>query len=351
MADADLVLLDLGLPDMDGSEVCRQVRKTSAVPIIIVSARGDESDRVLGLELGADDYLVKPFGLRELVARVRAVSRRAVSDPDQLLQRVGAVEIDRRARRVTVDEREVALSPKEFDLLSLLGQDPGAVVSREQIMDEVWDPHWYGPTRTLDVHVASLRKKLGDPGLIETVRRVGFRLRDRVRRRMILANLALVFAVLLVLEVPLALVYTRHEHDALDAALQRDAAALAVLAGEVAELPGGQDLAELAHRYSSEPAGLVAIVDSAGRRPDWRQRALEGSWLSRGARCRATAARRARARSTGSCTWPSRRALEEARSSSLGPMSRSINACTSSGSCSSASVSQSSPSRWPSAAD
>jgi two-component system response regulator RegX3 len=178
VARADLVLLDLGLPDMDGSEVCRQVRKTSAVPIIIVSARGDESDRVLGLELGADDYLVKPFGLRELVARVRAVSRRAVSDPDQLLQRVGAVEIDRRARRVTVDEVEVALSPKEFDLLSLLGQDPGAVVSREQIMDEVWDPHWYGPTRTLDVHVASLRKKLGDPGLIETVRRVGFRLRD-----------------------------------------------------------------------------------------------------------------------------------------------------------------------------
>ena len=179
VAHADLVLLDLGLPDMDGSEVCRQVRKTSAVPIIIVSARGDESDRVLGLELGADDYLVKPFGLRELVARVRAVSRRAASDPDQLLQRIGAVEIDRRTRRVTVDEREVALSPKEFDLLSLLGQDAGAVVSREQIMDEVWDPHWYGQTRTLDVHVASLRKKLGDPGLIETVRRVGFRLRDQ----------------------------------------------------------------------------------------------------------------------------------------------------------------------------
>ncbi len=179
VAHADLVLLDLGLPDMDGSEVCRQMRKTSAVPIIIVSARGDESDRVLGLELGADDYLVKPFGLRELVARVRAVSRRAMSDPDQLLQRIGAVEIDRRTRRVTVDEVEVALSPKEFDLLSLLGQDAGAVVSREQIMDEVWDPHWYGPTRTLDVHVASLRKKLGDPGLIETVRRVGFRLRDQ----------------------------------------------------------------------------------------------------------------------------------------------------------------------------
>ena len=177
VADADLMLLDLGLPDLDGSEVCRQVRKSSAVPIIVVSARGDESDRVLGLELGADDYLVKPFSLRELVARVRAVSRRATTDAEQPAQRVGAVEIDRRTRRVTVDEREVALTPKEFDLLSLLGQDPGAVVSREQIMDEVWDPHWYGPTRTLDVHVASLRKKLGDPGLIETVRTVGFRLR------------------------------------------------------------------------------------------------------------------------------------------------------------------------------
>ena len=178
VTDADLMLLDLGLPDLDGSEVCRQVRKTSDVPIIVVSARGDESDRVLGLELGADDYLVKPFSLRELVARVRAVSRRATTDAEQPSQRIGPVEIDRRTRRVTVDQREVALTPKEFDLLSLLGQDPGAVVSREQIMDEVWDPHWYGPTRTLDVHVASLRKKLGDPGLIETVRTVGFRLRD-----------------------------------------------------------------------------------------------------------------------------------------------------------------------------
>ncbi|HTN79623.1 MAG TPA: response regulator transcription factor [Acidimicrobiales bacterium] len=177
IGQADLVLLDLGLPDMDGSEVCRQVRQTSAVPIIVVSARGDESDRVLGLELGADDYLVKPFSLRELIARVRAVSRRAANDLEPAAQRFGALEIDRRTRRVTVDAREVALSPKEFDLLSLLGEDPGAVVSRQEIMDEVWDPHWYGPTRTLDVHVASLRKKLGDPGLIETVRTVGFRLR------------------------------------------------------------------------------------------------------------------------------------------------------------------------------
>jgi DNA-binding response OmpR family regulator len=132
---------------------------------------------VLGLELGADDYIVKPFGIRELIARVRAVGRRtgSVSEVERP-QRVGSLEIDRRTRRVKVDGDEVVLSPKEFDLLALLGEDPGAVVSRQQIMDEVWDPHWYGPTKTLDVHVASLRKKLGHPGFIENVHSVGFRL-------------------------------------------------------------------------------------------------------------------------------------------------------------------------------
>ena len=176
---ADLVLLDLGLPDMDGSEVCRRIRQMSAVPIIIVSARGDESERVLGLELGADDYIVKPFGSRELVARVRAVARRSNPLEDvEGPQQVGPLQIDRRTRRVHVDGLELALSPKEFDLLALLSEDAGAVVSRQQIMDEVWDPHWYGATKTLDVHVASLRKKLGDPALIETVRSVGFRLRS-----------------------------------------------------------------------------------------------------------------------------------------------------------------------------
>jgi two-component system response regulator RegX3 len=171
----DLVLLDLGLPDLDGYEVCRQLRAQSRVPIIVVTARGDEGDRVLGLELGADDYVVKPFGIRELVARVRAVARRTVGEPEGP-QRVGALEVDRRTRRVSVGGREVALAPKEFDLLSLLAEDAGAVVGRTQIMDEVWDPHWYGPTKTLDVHVASLRRKLGDPRWIETVRGVGFRL-------------------------------------------------------------------------------------------------------------------------------------------------------------------------------
>jgi DNA-binding response OmpR family regulator len=171
----DLVLLDLGLPDLDGYEVCRRLRAASSVPIIVVTARGDEGDRVLGLELGADDYVVKPFGLRELVARVRAVSRRSVAEPAGP-QRVGALVVDRRTRRVAVDGREVALAPKEFELLALLADDPGAVVSRDRIMDEVWDPHWYGPTKTLDVHVASLRRKLGDARWIETVRGVGFRL-------------------------------------------------------------------------------------------------------------------------------------------------------------------------------
>ena len=171
----DLVLLDLGLPDLDGYEVCRRLRAASSVPIIVVTARGDEGDRVLGLELGADDYVVKPFGIRELVARVRAVSRRAVVEPAGP-QRVGALEIDRRTRRVSVAGRELALAPKEYELLALLADDAGAVVSRNQIMEEVWDPHWYGPTKTLDVHVASLRRKLGDPRWIETVRGVGFRL-------------------------------------------------------------------------------------------------------------------------------------------------------------------------------
>ena len=173
----DMVLLDLGLPDMDGYEVCRRLRAQSPVPVIVVTARSEETDRVIGLELGADDYLVKPFGFRELLARIRAVSRRTLQAPAaEPAQQVGRLEIDRRTRRVHLDEVELALTPKEFDLLSLLAEDPGAVVSRQEILDQVWDPHWYGPTKTLDVHVASLRKKLGDGRWIETVRGVGFRL-------------------------------------------------------------------------------------------------------------------------------------------------------------------------------
>ncbi len=261
----DVVLLDLGLPDMDGIDVCRGIRQVSDVPVIILSARGEEADRVLGLELGADDYLAKPFSVRELVARVRAVTRRtqraepaaepADAEPavghgsvpsgvdrgrtEALVERLrteaeayreraeavverlraeavaerrrtqaaepalvpppspdeaaapssyddtasrpagpapGPLVVDRRTRQVWVGEAPVALTPKEFELLSLLAEDPGAVYSRQQILDRVWDPHYEGPTKTLDVHVASLRRKLGDPAWIRTLRGVGFRL-------------------------------------------------------------------------------------------------------------------------------------------------------------------------------
>jgi len=179
----DLILLDLGLPDLDGYEVCRRLRTTSEVPIIVITARGDEVDRVIGLELGADDYVVKPFGFRELVARIRAVSRRSVGNDASSEQRMvlpvgGGIELDTRTRKVTRHDQELNLTRKEFDLLALLARDPGATLTRDQILEQVWDAHWYGSTKTLDVHVAALRRKLGDPALIETVRGVGFRLRE-----------------------------------------------------------------------------------------------------------------------------------------------------------------------------
>lgn len=184
---ADLALLDLGLPDLDGAEVCRRLRAVTAMPIIVLSARGDEIDRVMLLELGADDYVVKPFGFRELVARIRAVRRRvaqgptdgvatSASDRPSQAQRIGDLVVDRRTRRVEVAGAEVHLTPKEFDLLARLVDDPGAVVRREDLMAEVWDEHWWGSTKTLDVHVAALRKKLGDARWIVAIRGVGYRL-------------------------------------------------------------------------------------------------------------------------------------------------------------------------------
>lgn len=178
----DLVLLDLGLPDMDGLDVCRELRGRGNTPIIVLTARGEETDRVVGLELGADDYVVKPFGLRELVARIRAVTRRSADSGPRgalagVVLRCGELEVDTRSRRAKMDGAEVELTPKEFDLLALLAADPGAVRTRGEIIETVWDPHWWGPTKTLDVHVASLRRKLGDRELIETVKGVGYRLR------------------------------------------------------------------------------------------------------------------------------------------------------------------------------
>ena len=175
----DVFLLDLGLPDMDGVEVCRRLRQACDAAIIIVTARGEESDRVLALDEGADDYLIKPFGLQELLARIRAVLRRSKqpAGPGQVLQH-GPLTVDLRTHKVTVAGQAIAVTPKEFAILECLTSDPGRVVSRQEMLERAWDEHWYGPTKVLDVHMAALRKKLGDPGLIETVYGHGFRLAD-----------------------------------------------------------------------------------------------------------------------------------------------------------------------------
>lgn len=173
----DLVLLDLGLPDLEGRVVCQELRKASNVPIIVVTARSDEIDRVVLLELGADDYVVKPFGFRELVARIRAVLRRVgqpdVASGDAEPVVVGELVVDRRRHAVSFDGAPIALTPKEYELLLCLALDAGAVKTREQLMREVWDEHWWGSTKTLDVHIASLRRKL-TAEVIETVRSVGY---------------------------------------------------------------------------------------------------------------------------------------------------------------------------------
>jgi two-component system, OmpR family, response regulator RegX3 len=175
----DLVLLDVMLPDGDGRDLCREIRKGSDVPIIMLTARGEEIDRIVGLELGADDYVVKPFSAGELVARMRAVMRRGRGTARKGPVSIGAITLDPASRIVTKDEEQVELAAKEFDLLHMLMNNAGQVVTRETIMDEVWDPHWFGPTKTLDVHISWLRKKLEDdpanPVYITTVRGVGFR--------------------------------------------------------------------------------------------------------------------------------------------------------------------------------
>ena len=178
----DLVLLDLGLPDLDGVEVCRRLRRsTPATTIVILTARSSEIDVVVGLDAGADDYVVKPFRVAELAARVRAHLRRQDTAPDRPeVITVADLSVDRPARRVHLGAGEVVLRPKEFDLLTLLISEAGAVVTRERIMSEVWDEHWFGSTKTLDMHISSLRRKLGHgPGSeerITTIRGVGYRL-------------------------------------------------------------------------------------------------------------------------------------------------------------------------------
>jgi two-component system response regulator RegX3 len=177
----DLVLLDVMLPDGDGRDVLRDIRSTSRTPVVMLTARGEEMDRVLGLELGADDYVTKPFSAAELVARLRAVLRRTEAAPPTVQQHleVGDVSVDLDRRQVTRGGHAIDLTVKEFDLLRLLVENAGRLVKRETLMSEVWDPNWWGSTKTLDVHVSALRKKLGDdpssPRYIHTIRGVGFR--------------------------------------------------------------------------------------------------------------------------------------------------------------------------------
>lgn len=178
---AELVLLDLGLPDLDGLELCRRLRLDHpTLPILILTARGSETDVVVGLDAGADDYLIKPFRLAELLARLRALLRRNASSETASTVVVGDLEVDPAARRVRVAGDEIQLRPKEFDLLHLLVANAGAVVTRERAMDVVWDEHWFGSTKTLDVTLASLRQHLGEAGAehsrITTLRGVGYRL-------------------------------------------------------------------------------------------------------------------------------------------------------------------------------
>ncbi len=170
-----LVVLDIGLPGIDGFEVCRQIRARSRTPIIMLTARDEEVDRVAGLEVGADDYVSKPFSPRELVARVKAVLRRTEPSNDAALLTLGPIALDVAAREVSVDGTEVELTTKEFDLLRLLLENPGVVLSRAVLLDRVWGMSYPGETRTVDVHVGQLRKKLGLPDAIRTVRGVGYK--------------------------------------------------------------------------------------------------------------------------------------------------------------------------------
>jgi DNA-binding response OmpR family regulator len=178
--DPRVVVLDLALPDLDGLEVCRRLRATGRVPILILTARDEEVDRIVGLELGADDYMTKPFSPRELVARVRAILRRTEpEEPEEsMLIELGDVQLDRRLRRVAVAGSTVALRTLEFELLAELAENAGQVVTRDRLLERVWGIAFAGGTRTVDVHVAQLRKKLARPDLIETVRGVGYRARE-----------------------------------------------------------------------------------------------------------------------------------------------------------------------------
>ncbi len=177
-----LIVLDLMLPDIDGFEVCRRIRKKSEIPILMLTARKEDIDKVVGLELGADDYLTKPFNPRELVARVKAVLRRyqAGLRPGQAIE-VGDLRIDSARREATINDRQLTLRTKEFDLLLTLAQNPGIVLTRDQLLERVWGSDFYGETRTVDIHITHLRDKIGQSNVsIETVRGVGYKMISNV---------------------------------------------------------------------------------------------------------------------------------------------------------------------------
>jgi two-component system response regulator RegX3 len=170
-----IVVLDIGLPGLDGFEVCRQIRAQSSVPVLMLTARDEEPDRVAGLELGADDYVPKPFSPRELVARVKAILRRTEPSPREHRIELDDVVVDLEGREVTVAGEPVELTAKEFDLLAYFVDSPGIVHSRDRLLDRVWGMSYPGGTRTVDVHVGQLRRKLGRPELIRTVRGAGYK--------------------------------------------------------------------------------------------------------------------------------------------------------------------------------
>jgi DNA-binding response OmpR family regulator len=172
----DLVVLDIGLPGMSGLEVCRELRNTSGVPVLFLTARDDEIDRVLGLELGADDYVTKPFSPREIVARINAILRRGRIDTAPTRAEFGPIAVDLERHEVSVDGTPVTLATQEFKLLAHLCANQGAVLSRQQLLDGAWGEGWFGDIRTVDVHVRQLRKKLGDDLPLATVRGAGYRL-------------------------------------------------------------------------------------------------------------------------------------------------------------------------------
>jgi DNA-binding response OmpR family regulator len=170
-----IVILDIGLPGIDGFEVCRLIRNRSQVPILMLTARDEEPDRIVGLEVGADDYLTKPFSPRELVARMKAILRRSEPQPTQGVLTLGDVTLNRETHDVKIDGADVELTAKEFDLLAFFMANAGVVVSRDLLLDRVWGQEYPGGTRTVDVHVAQLRRKLGRPDLIRTLRGAGYK--------------------------------------------------------------------------------------------------------------------------------------------------------------------------------